>query len=447
MSDLKSLEGPRILVKPPGPRVQELLKLAGLPPTQYLAPIAEEAEGIFIRDPDGNIFIDFISGRCVVNVGHRHPKVVEAIKKQLGRATHGLTEDRFRLERELVRVTPGRFPKRVSYSLSGSDANDGAIKLARWSTKRPYIIAFAGAYHGVTYGALSVSSYLPRMVRGFGPNLPGVYHFPYPYCYRCPFGLHHPECDFRCVRYIEDYAFRSYLPPDEVAAAIIEPIAGDAGWIVPPEGYIRYLKEICERHGILLIDEEVQTGFGRTGRWFAIEHWGVEPDIIVLGKAMAGGIPLSAVVARSELFQRDGQPFAHGYTFGGYPLACAAALENIRVIEEERLVENAERVGALIMKRLMEIREEHSIIGDVRGKGLLMGAEVVKGGGSKEPGLEEASAICAEAFQRGLYIIHMGSYGTATLRVAPPLIITERQAESALNILEEAIEEVEKSRI
>jgi len=440
---LWNLKTPKIVVKPPGPRVRALLERAGLAPP-HLHPIADEAGGVWIRDLDGNVFMDFISGRCVVNVGHRHPEIVEALRRQLDHVTHGLTEERLRLGGELSKVTPGSFPKRVSYALSGSAANDGAIKLARWSTRRPYIVAFAGAYHGVTYGALSVSSYRPSMVQGFGPNLPGVYHMPYPYCYRCPFGLEHPDCDLRCLRYLEDYAFSSYLPPEEVAAVTVEPIAGDAGWIVPPDGWLQGLREICDRHGILLIDEEVQTGFGRTGRWFAVEHWAVEPDIVVLGKAMAGGVPLSGLVARADLFERGGMRFSHAHTFSGHPLGCTAALATINVIRKERLVENAERVGAHIKRRLEEMMEEHRIIGDVRGRGLLLGAEIVRDRGSRRPGAEAADAVCARAFERGLYIIRMGAYGTGTLRVAPPLVITKEQADTALDILDEAVSEVER---
>ncbi|RLC73521.1 MAG: aspartate aminotransferase family protein [Chloroflexi bacterium] len=442
---LWDLRSPKIVVGPPGPRVSELLKRSHIPGI-YRHPLAEEAAGIWIRDPDGNIFMDFISGRCVVNVGHRHPRVVEALRMQLDHVTHGISEKRLRLEEELIKVTPGGFEKRVTYALSGSAANDSAIKLARWSTRRPYIVAFAGAYHGVTYGALSISSYLPRMVKGFGPNLPGVYHFPYPYCYRCPFGREHPDCDLACLRYMEEYAFKSYLPPEEVAAIIFEPIAGDAGWIVPPDGWLKVLKEFCERHDILLIAEEVQTGFGRTGKWFACEHWCIEPDIIVLGKAMAGGVPMSAVVARAELFERDNERFYHGHTFSGHPLGCAAALATLEVIKEEGLLENAEKVGNKIQNRLAGMMDDHEFVGDVRGRGLLIGVEVIKDKKSIRPGLKEADDICAAAFKRGLYIIRMGAFGTASLRVAPPLVITEDQADIGLDILEEALTEVEMNR-
>ncbi|MCD6480251.1 aminotransferase class III-fold pyridoxal phosphate-dependent enzyme [Candidatus Bathyarchaeota archaeon] len=441
--ELWSLKAPRIVVEPPGPKVREILEAAGLPPSAYRHPLAAEAGGIWIRDPDGNIFLDFISSRCVVNIGHRHPRVMEALRRQMDRVTHGWVEERHKLDRELARITPGRFEKRVYYALTGSAANDCALKLARWATGRPYVIAFAGAFHGMTYGALSLSSYKTWMIRGFGPNLPGVYHMPYPNCYRCPFGLEHPDCDLRCLHYIEDYAFKSYLPPDEVAAVFIEPIAGDAGWIVPPDGYLQGLKELCERYGILLVAEEVQTGFGRTGRWFACEHWGVEPDIIILGKALGGGVPLSAVVARAELHERDGEYFRHGHTFNAFPLGCAAALANIEVIEEEGLIERAERLGAYLMNRLRDMMERHCSIGDVRGKGLLIGVEIVGDKASKRPDVEAADRICAEAFKRGLYIIRMGSYGTGVLRVAPPLVITREQLDEALRILDESVGAVE----
>jgi len=445
MVDLNALNAPRIVVEPPGPKVREILRMGGQNPTEYVQPIVEEARGIFIKDPDGNVFIDLISGRCVANVGHCHPRVVEALQRQVARGLHGLTELRLRLNNRLSEITPGGFPKRVFYGQSGSAMNDLGIKVARWSTRRPYIVAFAGAYHGVTYGALSVSSYRPYMIKGFHPNLPGVYHFPYPYCYRCPFGREHPDCDLACLRYMEEYAFKSYLPPEEVAAVIFEPIAGDAGWHVPPDDWLPTLKEICDRHGILLIAEEVQTGFGRTGRWFAVEHWGVEPDILLLGKAISCGVPNAACVVRADLCEREtGERIRTGHTFSGSPLGCAAALANIEVIEEEGLVENSARMGDYMKRRLTEMMDCHRVIGDVRGLGLLIGVEIVRDRETKKPGVEEAERITARAFKRGLYLVNMGSFGTRVLRVAPPLIINREQADAALETLETAISDVER---
>ncbi len=446
MDNLRSLTKPKIVAKPPGPKVKELLKLGGLRGIGYTQPIMEDAEGIFVRDPDGNIFIDFISGRCVTNIGYSHPKMVKALKTQAAKGTHGLTEHRLKLSGKLSDIIPGDFKKRVFYAQSGSATNDFGIKTARWSTRRPYIVAFAGAYHGTTYGALSVSSYRKEMVKGFHPNLPGVYHMPYPYCYRCPFKLEHPDCGLACLRYMEDYAFESYLPPEEVAAVIFEPVAGDAGWHIPPDDWLPALREICDRHGILLISEEVQTGFGRTGKMFAVENWGVVPDLMLLGKAMACGVPNAACVVKESLCVREetGESLFIGGTFGGSPLSSVAALTNIEVIEEEKLVENSAKMGVYVKSRLMEMMEDHRLMGDVRGIGLLIGVEVVKDKDSKEPGVEEADKICASAFQKGLYLVNMGSFGTRALRIAPPLIINKEQADVSLEILESAISEVEK---
>jgi len=446
MDELSCLNSPKIIVKPPGPKVRELLKMAGLPPTQYFQPIMEKAGGIFIKDPDGNIFIDFISGRCVTNVGYSHPKVVEALQRQVAKGLHGITESRLQLSMMLYEKTPGDFPKRIYYGQSGSAMNDLGIKAARWSTKRPYIIAFTGAYHGVTYGALSVSSYRPYMIKGFYPNLPGIYHFPYPYCYRCPFRLEYPDCSLACLWYMEDYAFKSYLPPEEVAAVVFEPVAGDAGWHVPPDDWLPTLKEICDRHGILLIAEEVQTGFGRTGKWFAVENWGVVPDIMLLGKAISCGVPNAACILREDLCQRKetGETLRTGHTFSGSPLGCVAGVANIEVIEKENLVENSAKMGTYIKKRLTDMMDDHRIMGDVRGIGLLIGVEVVKDKETKKPGVEEAEKVTAKAFQRGLYLVNMGAFGTRALRVAPPLIINKEQADASLETLESAISDVEK---
>jgi len=447
LSGLRELTAPRIVVEPPGPKVKALMEKHGSRLPRYTQPIMEEAQGIFIKDPDGNIFIDFISGRCVTNIGYSHPKLVEALQTQAAKGTHGLTTNLLKLSRRLSEVTPGDFKKRIFYAQSGSTTNDFGIKTARWSTRRPYIVAFAGAYHGTTYGALSVSSYRPDMVKGFHPNLPGVYHMPYPYCYRCPFKLEYPDCSLACLRYMEDYAFTSYLPPEEVAAVIFEPVAGDAGWHVPPDDWLPTLREICDRHGILLIAEEVQTGFGRTGRWFAVENWDVEPDIILLGKSIACGVPNAACVTREDLCVREetGETFWTGGTFSGSPLGCVATLANIEAIEEEGLVENSARMGVYVKKRLEDMMEDHRIIGDVRGVGLLIGVEMVKDKETKEPGVEEADRVTAEAFKRGLYLVNMGAFGTRALRIAPPLIINVEQVDAALDILEDAIQDVEKS--
>jgi 4-aminobutyrate aminotransferase len=446
LDDYRTMRKPKIIVNPPGPKVKDLMKLSGLSTYEYVQPMMDKAKGIFVRDPDGNIFVDFISGRCVTNIGYSHPKFVEALRTQATKGTHGLTEHRFRLNKKISEITPGDFPKKVFYGQSGSAMNDLGIKASRWAKKRPYIIAFAGAYHGVTYGALSVSSYRPYLIKGFYPNLPGIYHMPYPYCYRCPFKQEYPDCGLACLWYIEDYAFKSFLPPEEVAAVVFEPVAGDAGWHVPPDDWLPTLKKICDRHDILLIAEEVQTGFGRTGKWFGVENWNVVPDITLLGKAISCGVPNAAGVLREDLCTRKetGEHLRTGHTFSGSPLGCVAGLANIEVIEEEKLLENSAMMGRYTKKRLLEMMDDHRLIGDVRGIGLLIGVEIVKDKETKEPGVYEAERICARAFQKGLYMVNMGAFGTRALRVAPPLIINKDQVDACLDILEGAISEVEK---
>lgn len=439
---LWNMSWPEIVTEPQGPEARRILREAELP-EDYLQPVARRAGGVFIEDVDGNKFLDFISGRCTVNVGHSHPRLLKVLHEQADRVTHGLTEERFKLERELSAIAPGPGRKRVFYAHSGSDANDAAIKIARWVTKRPNIIAFTGAYHGVTYGAMAVSSYQTGMVRGYGPHVPGVYHMPYPYCFRCPFGHDPDSCGLACLNYIKYYALKSYLPPDEVAAMIVEPVAGDAGWHVPPVDWMKGLRELCDEHGILLISEEVQTGFGRMGEWFGIEHFGVVPDMVVMGKAMAGGVaPMSGVSVREDLLDRRKERISHGHTMGGHPVGVATALENIAIIRDCNLLNESKVRGRYLKEHLEDMLEEHEIIGDVRGVGLLIGAEIVGAKWEPAPGL--ADEICHLCFKKGLWTIRMGAYGTGVLRIAPPLVTTQKQLDVALEILEAAITETEK---
>lgn len=448
MSTLKDLSSPKIVTEIPGPRVREFINRAGVIFPRYFQPIMDEAEGIFIKDPDGNIFVDFISGRCVVNIGYSHPDFVRAIQEQVPKGTNGLTENILNLISRISHVTPGNFDKAVICGLSGSEMNDVAIKVARRLTRRTDIITFAGSYHGVSYGALSLSSYKRDMIKGFGPKLPGIHNMIYPYCYRCPFKMEHPECDLACLHQMVDHAFRSYVVPEEVAAVVAEPIQGDAGWHVPPDDWLSTLRKICDEYGMLLVSEEIQTGFGRTGKWCGVDHWGVVPDITLLGKSIACGVPNAATVIRADLFNRV-EPFDLIFlmnTFSYNPLACVATLANIEIIEKERLVERSAEMGAYAYSRLKDMMEEHEILGDVRGKGLMIGVEVVKDKKSKKPGVEEADRIVQEAFKRGLYMIQMGSFGTAVLRVAPPLIINREQLDNCLEILDDSVTKVESAR-
>jgi len=409
--------------------------------------VVDKAQGAKIWDVEGKEYLDLLSGAAVNNVGHRHPRVVDAIKEQCDKFIHSaFIYTYYRkpvdLAEKLCEITPGKFPKSVAYGLSGGDANDGAIKLARCATKRKKILSFLKAYHGTTYGALSMSAITTRMRCEMGPFLPEVYHVPFPDCYRCIFNLCYPACGLYCLDFIKTY-FETILPPEEVAMIIPEPIQGDAGIIVPPPEYLPSLKRLCEEHGILFAAEEVQTGMGRTGKWFAIEHWGVEPDLIVTAKALGGGMPLSAIVARKELVETWRAP-ANFYTTNANPLCCAASLATIAVIEEENLLENASRMEEFFKKRLAELKEEHELIGDIRGRGLMLGVDLVKDRGTKEPARREVLKVCWRCWEKGLIITNLGQ---SVLRIAPPLNITDEEADQALRIIDGALEDTEQGRV
>jgi len=415
----------------------------------YFPLAVSRAEGSKVWDLDGNEYLDFLSGAAVTNIGHRHPRVVQAIREQLERFIHNTLAYTYYevpalLAEKLAEITPGRFPKRVAYGLSGSDANDGAIKLVRSATRRLRILSFLGSYHGTTLGALTLSGISLNMRRSLSPLVPEIYHVPYPDCYHCYLGLQYPDCGLACVEYIREL-FRILIPPEETAAFILEPIQGDAGVVIPPSEFWRELRALCDDHGILLVDEEVQTGFGRTGRWFAIEHWGIEPDVILTAKAIASGMPLSAIISRSELMETWSVP-AHLFTAEANPLCCAAALATIEVLEEERLPERAERVGRTALKRLGEMMEDHDLIGDVRGRGLLIGVDLVRDRKTREPAREEALKVSWRAYEKGLILISFGRFGNV-LRIAPPLTVSEKELEEGLGIVEESIDDVEKGKV
>ena len=432
--------GPKIVAGPPGPKVSEALRGAGLSDSDYGSPLVEHAEGIYIEDPDGNVFIDLISGRCVANTGHCHPRVVKAIRDQLNHGFNWQNLEMYRLQRRLGELT-GLSPCQIFWSQSGSMVNDFAIKAARRITGRPGIISFTGSYHGSSIGGISLSGYDPSMKRHYGPLIPEINHVPYAACYRCPFKKEPDSCGFACLDYLEDVVFKSYVAPDETAAVFVEPIQGDAGWHVPPQGWHQRLKRICDEHGMLLVVDEVQTAFGRTGKWTALEHWGVQGNIVLLGKAMASGVPISAcVLPRSLLESTDPEPIPiHAQSFSATPLGVAATHVTMDVIKDEKLCENSEKTGAYMKKRLVDLMDSQSCIGDVRGLGLLLGVEIVKDREAKTPAPELASRICREAFKRGLFILNMGSYGGRAIRVAPPLIITHEQVDTAVEVLDEAM--------
>lgn len=413
----------------------------------YYPFVMKRGKGAIVEDIDGNRYIDFLSSATALNTGHAHPRVVRAIKEQVNNFTNYTTaymynQNQVELAQELVQITPGNRTKKVSFGLSGSDANDGAIKLARIFTKRQKIIAFLRSYHGSTYGAISLSAISLNMRRNIGPFLPEIYHVPYPDCYRCPFKLVPSNCNLSCLDYIKT-VLDTLIPAEEIAAVIIEPIQGDAGIIIPPDKYLPALKKICEDNNILFIADEVQTGFGRTGKWFAIEHWGIEPDVILLGKAIASGMPLSAIVAEKEIMDSWKAP-AHLFTMGGNAVSCAAALATISVIKEERLIEKSKEMGNYIKARFNELKKEHKLIGDVRGKGLLIGVDLVTDRETKQRAEKEAAKVCWRCWEKGLILTF---FSKSVLRIAPPLVITKKEVDLALDIIEKSIKDMEEGKI
>ena len=438
---------PKIIVTPPGPKARELVKKDEnvISPSygRFYPLVVESGRGCIVRDVDGNEYIDFNSGLVCLNVGHSHPKVVAAIKNQCERFLHYSNTDFFyaevvNLAEKLVGIAPGSFDKKVYFGNSGAESIEAAVKLAKWHTRKQRFIGFISAFHGRTIGALSFTASKPTQKRYFFPLMPGVTHVPYPYCYRCPFKLTHPECHYWCIDFIDEYVLHKYVPPEEVAAILFEPIQGEGGYVVPPPEYFQRLKKLADKYGILLIDDEVQAGMGRTGKWFAIEHWGVEPDILCSAKALASGLPLGATIAKSKVMDWVGG--SHASTFGGNPLSCVAANAVIDVIREERLLESATVQGAYIMKRLEELKQQTEIVGDVRGKGLMIGMEIVENKETKKPAPKKAAEIMMRSWKRGVAVITCGS---STVRIAPPLKITKELVDAALEILGDVVKEVE----
>lgn len=405
----------------------------------YYPMVVKRGRGAILEDIDGNRYIDLFSSAAALNTGHSHPKVVAAINDQIQYFIHYTTaymyhEPLVRLAKELIQITPGSFKKMVSFGLSGSDANDGMIKLARAYTGRSKIISFIQAYHGSTYGALSLTALSLNMRRKIGPLLPDVHHIPYPDCYRCLYGKQESNCRLECLKELEN-AFKYYLPPEDVAAVIIEPIAGDAGLIVPPKKYMENLYNICKQNGILFAVDEVQQGFGRTGRWFGIDNFALAPDIVVMGKAIASGMPLSAIVAREEIMRAWEAP-AHLFTLGGNIVSCRAALATIEVIREENLLEHTCELGMYAKKRFNQLKEKYELIGDVRGIGLSIGIDLVKDRVTKEKAKEAAAKICYHCWERGVVVTF---FANNVIRIQPPLVITKEELGRAIDVIESSI--------
>ena len=440
---------PKIVVRPPGSRARELVKkdnaLISSSYARYYPLVVESGKGCVVRDVDGNEFIDFNSGLMCLNVGHCHPKVVEAIKGQCERFLHSSTSFYYGevvdLAERLCRITPGRFEKRVHFGTSGTEAVEAALKLSKWHTRRHRFIAFVGAFHGQTLGSLALSASEPVRKRYFFPFLPGVVHVPYPYCFRCPFMLSYPSCDYWCVDFIDEVVLDGCVDSEEVAGLVFEPIQGEGGCIVPPPEYFQRLKRLADRRGFLLIDDEVLTGLGRTGRWFGVEHWKVEPDVLCVAGSVASGLPLGATVANARFM--DWEEGSHGSTFGGNPLACVAALAVLDVIVEEGLLENAAKQGNYVMKRLEGLKGECEVVGDVRGLGLMIGIEIVEDKEGKVPGADMAREIVWRCWKRGVVVTVCGA---STVRIASPLTVSRELVDAGMDIVEDVIREVGKEK-
>lgn len=440
---------PRILVEPPGPRAKSIIerdhKVLMQSFSRWYPLVVAKAKDYVIYDVDGNAYIDLNSGLGVLNVGSTNPMVVDAAKRQLELFTHySLTDFYYEiavtLAEKLVEIAPFRGGGRVFFGNSGAEAVEATIKIARYATRRQYIIAFLGGFHGRTMGALSLTASKPVQRKGFSPLLPSIIHVPFPYPYRCPMGSLEPEeCGRKVIEYIEEWVFAKLVDPAEVAAVVVEPIQGEGGYIVPPDNFFPLLRRLTEKNGILLAVDEVQSGFCRTGKRFAIEHWGVEPDIVATAKAIAGGLPLSAVIGKENVMTVE--PGGHASTFGGNPVSAAAALAAIEFMERERLCERAQRLGELALKRLREAMDsgEANLIGDVRGKGLMIGVELVKDRNTKEPAVKELAEILMRLFKRGYLAI---AAGVSTLRIAPPLTIPE---DTLMDAVEAIIEEIRRA--
>jgi len=399
--------------------------------------VIAKGRGAVVEDVDGNVFLDCTAGIAVASTGHSHPDVVTAITEQAQKFLHMSGTDFYyelqaRLGEEMSEIAPMSGPHRSFFSNSGTEANEAALKLAKFYTQRHNVIAFFGAFHGRSMGSLSLTASKVRQRQGFGPLVPGVYHAPYPDVYRS--GLSPDATVDRCIDFIEQQLFVHLVSPDEVAAIVVEPIQGEGGYIVPPDSFLSRLRAIATQHGIQLIADEVQSGMGRTGKWFAIEHARVAPDIVTVAKGIASGLPLGVTTAPSILMGAW-PPGSHASTFGGNPVSCAAAIATMKLIRES-LMKNAEVVGSHLIDGVRALMEKHPLIGDVRGRGLMVGVELVRDRTTKERATSERDTLVKACFTRGLLVL---GAGRNAVRLSPPLVLTKQQADIALRILDEAL--------
>ncbi|HJZ50900.1 MAG TPA: acetyl ornithine aminotransferase family protein [Candidatus Acidoferrales bacterium] len=437
---------PHLVTALPGPQAKKLVErdhhVVSPSYTRDYPLVAKTGRGAMVEDVDGNRFLDFAAGIAVVATGHCHPEVVAAIQKQAAELIHMSGTDFYYpslvdLAEKLASITPGKGAKRVYFGNSGAEAIEAAIKLVKFHTKRDKLIAFHGAFHGRTMGALSLTASRAVQRKGFGTLLSGVFHMPFPDTYRGTYGVRPEHASADCLSYLENELFRRRVDPDEVAGIFIEPIQGEGGYLPAPAEFLQGLQRICRKHGILLVADEVQSGMGRTGQWWASDHAEIEPDIICTAKGIASGMPLSAIIARADVM--NWTPGAHASTFGGNPVCIAASLATLDLLERSYIA-NAARMGEFIMRQTADWTERHKIVGQVRGKGLMIGIEFVRDQKTKERAGDLRNRIVQMAFHKGLLVL--GS-GDTTLRLCPPLLVDEEQISFALRSLDGIISEVE----
>jgi 4-aminobutyrate aminotransferase len=435
---LGAAEAPRLITELPGPKAREILERdarttsPSLPRAYPFVPA--RGAGSVLEDVDGNRFLDLNAGIAVTSTGHCHPRVVEAVQRQAGELLHYSASDFYlpiysELAERLDEVAPMAGPTRAFLTNSGTEAVEASIKLARWSTGRQYVIAFYGSFHGRSYGSVSLTASKATYRAGFGPLLPGVLHAYYGDGRDLPGGVPEAAEGFPTIDHIENFVMQRIVAPDEVAAVVVEPVLGEGGYIVPPDGWLAALRELCDRHGILLVCDEVQSGMGRTGKMWAVEHVDVEPDILIAGKGIASGMPLGAMIAKDAVMTWT--KGTHGSTYGGNPLSCAAAIATLDVIRDEELLEQAAKIGDSLKNGLHDLQTRREAIRDVRGVGLMIGIDL--------PDHEAAAAVERAAFDRGLLVLGCGE---RAIRMSPPLVITEEQARTGLEVFEQAVVEV-----
>ena len=442
---ITEMKVPHLITPLPGPKAREIVKLDH----QFLSPsytrdyplVAKSGRGAMVEDVDGNIFLDFAAGIAVVSTGHCHPQVVAAIQKQAAELIHMSGTDFYypslvELARRLGDIVSGAEPKRVFFTNSGTEAIEAAMKLARYHTRREKFIAFTGCFHGRTFGSLSLTASKSVQRTGFGMLVPGVFHAPYPNTYRGSWGFPPETVADDCLSYIENELFKKLADPAEIAAVFIEPIQGEGGYVPAPAPFLQKLQALCREHGILLVADEVQSGMGRTGKWWAFEHAGIEPDIVCSAKGIASGMPLGAMIARAGIM--DWKPGAHATTFGGNPVCIAAALATMNLLEREYIA-NAARMGEYLFARMKNWPSRFRIVGDVRGKGLMIGVELVRDQKTREKAPELREQMLQAAFHHGLLLLGAGENA---IRLCPPLLVDEEQTDFAVRTIETCLAEV-----